>query len=154
MRLRAVIFDDHVSIRRFLWSVCDQRGYEVFTFPDPGMCPLHVIHRCPCPAGTTCADIIISDINMLQVNGLDFVETLPTKGCALPHFALISGGWSDVDRARAHRLGCHLLMKPFSLVELTTWLEQVEARVAPTRRLLDWDAQGWRGTSPREEHWE
>jgi len=151
MRLRALIFDDHASIRQFLGFVCEQRGYEVFTFADPGRCPLHVIHRCPCPPGTTCADIIISDINMLQVNGLDFVAALPTKGCALPRFALISGAWSDEDRARARRLGCHLLTKPFSLVELTTWLEHVEAGVAPTRRLLDWDAQGWWGPSCMEE---
>ncbi len=154
MRLRALIFEDEAAIRQLLWFVCDRRGYEVFTFPDPGMCPLHVIDRCPCPAGTSCADIIISDINMLEVNGLDFVEALATKGCALPHFALVSGAWTDEDRARASRLGCTLFVKPFSFVELTTWLEHVERRVAPTRRLLDWDAQGWRGVPPGEEHGE
>ncbi len=150
MRLRAVIFDDDPSIRQFLWVVCDQRGYEVFTFPDSGICPLELIHRCPCPAGTICADLIISELHMLRVNGLDFVEALPTKGCAVSHLALISAGWAEADRARAIRLGCHLFTKPFTFRQLTSWLEHVETLVAPTRRLLDWDAQGWRGPAPPE----
>ncbi|HWT79971.1 MAG TPA: hypothetical protein VN648_14385, partial [Candidatus Methylomirabilis sp.] len=68
----------------------------------------------------------------------------------LPHIALISGDWAEADRARASRLGCHLLTKPFSARELISWLADVERRVAPTRRLLDWNAQGWRPVTSAE----
>ena len=79
MRIRAVILDDEPVIRRMLWTLCDERGYEVFTFRDPCVCPLHTIRKCPCPDGTICADIIISDVTMLNVSGLDFIEDLLNK---------------------------------------------------------------------------
>jgi hypothetical protein len=63
----------------------------------------------------TCADIILSDLNMPQVQGLNFVETLVAKGCVVPHIALMSGEWSDADETRAARLGGRLFRKPFSL---------------------------------------
>jgi len=143
MRIRTVIFDDNPGIRMGLWGVCDRRGHEVFTFPDPGICPLHVMRRCPCPAGTVCADIIISDIDMPQVNGLDFIEELHTKNCVAPHFLLISGEWSDADHARAVRLGCRLFTKPIHMEELNAWLEKIEPMVSPARKLLDWQSQEW-----------
>ncbi len=152
MRLRALIFEDEAAIRRVLWFVCDRRGYEIFTFPDPGLCPLHAVHCCPCPAGVTCADVIISDLHMPEVNGLDFLEGLLAKACALPRIALVSGAWADEDRARAARLGCQLFVKPVTCADLSAWLEQVERTVPPARRLLDWNTQGWRGNAPEENH--
>jgi DNA-binding response OmpR family regulator len=150
MRLRAVIFDDDAAIRKTLWFLCDRRGYEVFTFPDPGLCPLHVMDRCPCAPGITCADIILSDLNMPQVHGLDFVETLFAKHCAVPHIGLISGVWSEADRARATRLGCWLFSKPFSIAEIDAWLTKVETLVPPDRGLLLWDSCGWARQTPAQ----
>jgi DNA-binding response OmpR family regulator len=150
MRLRAVILDDHAGIRQALWALCDGRGYEVFTFPSPGLCPLHVMDRCPCAPGITCADIILSDLNMPQVQGLNFVEALVAKGCAVPHIALMSGEWSDADEARAAHLGCRLFRKPFSLADITAWLTTVEARVPPDRGLLAWDSCAWGRQTPAQ----
>jgi DNA-binding response OmpR family regulator len=147
-----MIFEDEASMRRILEFVCERRGYEVFTFPDPGVCPLHVMPHCPCPAGTICADIIISDITMPQVNGLDFVEALGTKQCAVPQVALMSGGWSDADRARAARLGCQLFTKPFSIAQVEAWLDTVEPVIAPMRQLVDWDAQRLQRDPPTRAH--
>jgi DNA-binding response OmpR family regulator len=138
MRLRALIFDDEAVMRQLLWTLCDQRGYEVFTFPDPGLCPLHIFTSCPCPTGSVCADIVISDINMMHVNGLDFVEGLLNKHCHAPHIALMSGAWTDADLARAARLGCTLFAKPFRSAEIMAWLERVEAMISPNRRLIAW----------------
>ena len=68
-------------------------NYEVITFPEPGVCPLHVSLRCPCADGTSCSDLIVSDVNMLGQNGIDFVEQLINKGCRQRHFALMSGAF-------------------------------------------------------------
>jgi DNA-binding response OmpR family regulator len=144
MRLRAVIFDDEPAMRQVLWALCDRRGYEVFTFPDPGLCPLYGMRSCPCPLGTFCADILLSDLNMPEVQGLDFVEGLFAKSCVAPHIALMSAAWSEAARARAVRLGCRLFTKPFSSTEMLAWFDTVEAQVKPTRTLLDWRSQGWR----------
>ena len=45
MSYRALIFDDQKEIRQMLWALFDSRGYEVFTFPHPGLCPLAEAHK-------------------------------------------------------------------------------------------------------------
>ena len=147
MRLRALVFDDDPMVRQVLWAICDRRGYEVFTFPDPGLCPLHVADRCPCDAHTTCTDIIISDLDMPNVKGLDFIESLRGKGCLCGHIAFVSGGWSVEDTARARELGCRLFAKPFHISEINEWLEEVERSLSPERRLSAWPLKGRGRTS-------
>ena len=148
MRLRAVIFEDEPSIRWTLGFLCDRRGYEVFTFPDPARCPFFVRPPCPCPRGTGCADLLLVDRYMLEVEGLDFVEGLRAKGCVALQIALMSGAWPPAARARAVRLGCRLFPKPFEIPELLAWFHTVEAQVDPRRVLLDWQGQGWRIDPP------
>ena len=148
MRLRAVILDDEPITRQLLWTLCDRRGYEVLTFPDPGLCPLHVMHRCPCPQGTVCADLLLCGLHLPEEAGLDFAEGLLRRGCVAPHLALLAGGWSEAAWARAVRLGCRLFRKPFSSAEILGWFDIVETQVDPTRDLLDWRGQGWRIARP------
>ncbi len=150
MRLRAVIFDDDASLRQVLWSLCDRRGYEIFTFPDPGVCPLHIMDGCPCAPGIICTDIILSDLRMPLVQGLDFVEALSLKNCAAPHIALMSGAWSEADEARAARLECQVFHKPFSVAEVEAWLTKVEALSSPDRGLLRWESCGWGWKNPAQ----
>ncbi len=151
MRLRVVIFDDEPAIRQGLGALCADRGYEVFTFPDPTLCPLYVLPPCPCPPGSVCADLLLVDLLMPEVDGLAFVEGLLAKGCPAPQIALMSGAWSPAARARALRLGCRLFRKPFALADLLAWFATVEAQVDPTRALLDWPGQGWRIEPPAPE---
>ena len=131
MRRRAVIFDDNDLIRYALWSLFDSRGYEVFTFPEPGLCPLHVVRECPCPGDSSCADLIISDVNMMGANGIDFLEQLTQKGCKQRHFGIMSGGFSAADLARASELGCKLFTKPLDLRAL------LAEREAPARQAAE-----------------
>jgi DNA-binding response OmpR family regulator len=138
MRKRAVIFDDEPLFRRALWIFFDQRNYEVLTFPEPGVCPLHVHQQCPCPEGTLCSDLVISDVNMFGKNGIDYIEELMKKGCRQQHLALMSGGFSDVDRERAAKLGCALFDKPLDMDALMAWVESVEKAISPERKLFDW----------------
>jgi DNA-binding response OmpR family regulator len=121
-----------------LWSLFDRRGYEVFTFPEPGLCPLHVVRECPCPGDSSCADLIISDVNMMGANGIDFLEQLIQKGCKQRHFGLMSGGFSAVDLARASKLGCKLFTKPLDMRKVTVWVEEVERSIPSERMLYDW----------------
>lgn len=138
VRGRAVIFDDSALIRHALWNLFDGRGYEVFTFPEPGMCPLYVVRQCPCPAGSTCSDLIISDVNLLESNGIDFLEKLIQKGCRQRHFALMSANFSEADIARASQIGCTLFNKPLEFPKITAWIEEVERCIPSERILFDW----------------
>lgn len=136
MRLRAFVFEDDPGVRLLLWTILDRRGYDVQTYPDPSACPLSVLAECPCPPGTLCADIIISDVSMPATNGIDFVQSLLEKGCQRPHFALMSGSWSDRDLQRVARLRCKIFSKPFPIPELVEWLASVESTVAYDRALF------------------
>ena len=138
MRHRAVIFEDDALIRYALWKLFDGRGYEVLTFPEPGMCLLHVVQECPCPSDTSCSDLIISDVNMSGTNGIDFLEGLIQKGCRQRHIALMSGNFSGTDLSRASQLGCTLFSKPLEMARLTTWIEDTERSIPPERKLFDW----------------
>jgi CheY-like chemotaxis protein len=138
VRRRAIIFEDDALIRFTLWKFFDDRGYEVFTFPEPGMCPLHVVQECPCPTDTNCSDLILSDVNMRGANGIDFLEELIQKGCRQRHFALMSGNFTEGDLARATRLGCTLFSKPLALPAITVWAEAIERAIPPERKLFNW----------------
>ena len=113
MKPRVLIFDDNEILRSTLKYILDQQGYEVFTFPDPALCPVYnsVNHNCRMDHG--CADIIISDVNMVTENGLDFIKNRMEKGCRIKYRALMSGDWTDSDLQNARELGCRVFLKPF-----------------------------------------
>jgi CheY-like chemotaxis protein len=138
MKLRALIFDHQSEMCEMLRSIFAQRGYEVFTYPEPGLCPLKARSQCRCPADTVCADVILSDVQMPGGTGIDFVQALLEKGCHRPHIALMCGSWSQSDIERAARLGCKLFKKPFRLAEVSEWLDQMERSISPQRHLFDW----------------
>jgi len=138
MNYRALIFDDQTDIRQILWSLFDDRGYEVFTFPHPGTCPLTEEELCPCSVEETCADLILSDMNMPIKNGLEFLEEQIKKGCRCKYFALMSGTFTDEEFSKAKSLGIKIFKKPFALTEIINWLNQIEKDIVPKRKLSNW----------------
>ena len=139
MRLRAVILDDNAGIRQALWALCDRPRVRGLHLPRTRALPAPRHRPVPVCPGITCADIILSDLNMPQVQGLDFVETLVAKRCAAPHIGLMSGAWSAADEARAVRLGCRLFHKPFSSPTSPPGSSRSRPSSRPT-------AGSWRGT--------
>ena len=137
MKLRACVFEDDSLIRSLLWTILDNRGYEVFAFPDPAQCPLHLLTECQCPLEDSCTDIIISDLNMLRVRGMDFVEAQLEKGCKCRNVALISGAWSSSDLARAESSGCKVFTKPLELDQIDQWLDEIEKKTDSRRTLIE-----------------
>jgi len=135
---RVLIFDDDAIIRKILWQYFDNRKYEVLTFPHPKSCALCDIQSCDCPIQEACADIIISDLNMPFMKGLDFLELQITKGCKAKHLALMSGDLTATDADRAVQHGIKLFEKPFVFKELDEWVKVVEEEIPAERRLADW----------------
>jgi CheY-like chemotaxis protein len=138
VKIRALIFDDSYILRDLLRHVFEKRGYEVFTFEDPAPCALHQIGRCLCNSDQLCTDIIISDINMYTVSGLELVDELIKNGCKVKNIALMSGSWLDFHRFYARKLGCKMFNKPFAIGEIVNWLQECEKRTDPNRKLSDW----------------
>ena len=138
MKYRALIFDDMKEIRKILWKLFDNRGYEVLTFSHPALCPLSEKEVCPCSSEETCADVILSDVNMPIKKGIDFLEEQIKKGCRCKHFALMSGEFSEEDVSKAKSLGIKIFEKPFKLAQIINWLDQIEKDTDQKRKLSDW----------------
>ena len=138
MNYRALIFDDMKEIRKMLWKLFDNRGYEVFTFPHPALCPLSEQEVCPCSSEETCADVILSDGNMPIKKGINFLEEQIKKGCRCKHFGLMSGEFSEEDVSKAKSLGIKLFKKPFKLAQIINWLDQIEKDTDQKRKVSDW----------------
>ena len=135
---RILIFDDDELTRKLLWEYFDNRKYEVFTFSHPKSCALAELQSCACPIHQACADIIISDLNMPFMKGLDFLEQQIKKGCKCKYFALMSADLTNADSERAKMLGIKLFNKPFRINEIEEWIKIVEAEISPDRALNEW----------------
>lgn len=124
--MKALVLDDDPMVRSYLTLLLTRRGHEVTSFPDPACCSLCTHASCSSPDGGPCIDIIISDVKMPQITGLDFVESLLRKGCKCRHIALISGAWSEADMKRALQFPAKIFAKPCSATDISRWIETVE----------------------------
>lgn len=129
------VLEDNDTLRSMLASLLEGQGYEVESFSEPGLCPTYSDHECPCPCQYACADVIISDLNMPKVSGLEFLENRKQHGCKVRCRAVMSGGWTEEQREQARRLGCRLFEKPFRFGEVLEWLEECIRGIDPDRKL-------------------
>ena len=135
---RVLIFDDDEAIRKILWQFFDHKGYEVFTFPHPRSCPICEISKCTCPITASCADFIITDLDMPFMKGIDFIEQQVSKGCKVKNIALMSGGLNGPVVTKAEELGVKVFPKPFKIADMERWIREAEAKIPQDRELSDW----------------
>jgi DNA-binding response OmpR family regulator len=136
---RIIVFDDHQEILELMKIVFSMREYEVLTYLHPMACSLASHESCKCPEGQTCADIILADINMPYMKGIDFIERQLAKGCACRHLALMSGDFTREDVLKARELDLKFFHKPFEIKEVFQWLDSIEPQINPHRRLTDYN---------------
>lgn len=132
MKIRVMVFEDNDFLRSMINEFLARRGYEVVAFSDPADCPL--LHSDACYYA--CADILISDLSMPNMTGLQFLENQIQKGCRIQNVALMSAAWTPEEREYAERIGCQVFNKPFQFGELNFWLDDCESRINP-HRVLD-----------------
>jgi len=122
---KALILDDDPVMIEILKKHFEVRGYDVASYSSPILCPLFTARTCspdiPCP------DVIVTDLVMSTVNGIQFIDEVKRKGCITSHIALISGLWTDVTLKWAMEFGVKVLHKPVNLQELNDWLTTIEA---------------------------
>ena len=135
MQYRTILCEDNEPVREILNFILEERGYEVFSFEDAGDCPLNSLTECICNHVNPCSDIIISDVSMPKVSGLEFAENLRKKGCKIKNIALVSGYWTNKDISRAKKIGCTVFHKPLKTEVLGEWLDNCEKNINPQRVL-------------------
>lgn len=130
--MRILIFDDNADIRNLLQTALSCKGHEVTTFADPTEFPFINRETCPCSLTESCADILISDIIMPNIEGIDFFKKLMASGCQpliKGNVAIISGYLTIHYMNELNDLGIHYFRKPFELSDIYAWVAQCQARI-------------------------
>ena len=124
--MKIVVVDDDPLVLHLMKSVLQQRGHEVFTYGNPLDCPLYQ-GMCPCVIGAPCPDIIFSDYEMPNVNGLELLEAIHARRCHGVHSAIISGrGFAEPELNRLARLGGRIFLKPFEFHQIDDWMNRIK----------------------------
>jgi DNA-binding response OmpR family regulator len=140
-KTRIILFDDDQNITQCLQQVLKRKGYEVFIYHDPSLCPLQHSHNCQCEENEQCADIVITDIDMPNVSGLHFIDDQVGKGCKIQNIAIMSGRWSEQNIKHANALGCKIFEKPFNISNLLEWIGVCEEQIDQASDLCNWFLQ-------------
>ena len=129
--LRIHIIDDDPAISLLLVKILTSLGHQVTTFSDPTACPLYTSPACECPQNFPCADVIISDIMMPNMNGIDFFTLQRKRGCKAldANKALMSAAILPQQQDAIETLGCHFIKKPFYISDVKQWLKECAERV-------------------------
>ena len=141
MEIRAFVLDDNELVRKIISDLLKYRGYEVYEFVDPSVCPIYLERDCPCELEQACTDILITDIDMPNITGLEFIENQKRRSCKVENIAMISGAWTSDNEERAKSISCEIFYKPFDFTTFTAWLDECEERIKPNRKLSDWFKQ-------------
>ncbi len=137
MKIRAIVLEDKDSLRTLIRDILKDRGYEVYAFSEPFLSPVYRDSERPYTEEHTCPTIIITDIDMPNMTGFEFIEHQKSKGCKFQSIAIMSGRWTNENIKHAKRLGCHMFKKPFKIDELEKWLDECEKELDHNSKLTD-----------------
>lgn len=136
-KLRIIIIEDDPAITLLLKTVLTKHGHHVVTFPDPTAYPCSALKKsiCFCPQEFPCADIVISDILMPNMSGIDFFKRQRAGGCKVPdeNKAFISATENEEHFDAIEKMRCKYFKKPFKSVEIIKWVETCSRRIPEDR---------------------
>lgn len=124
--------DDDAHIRELLQDFLGKEGYEV-TCRSSAEEALQLLRA---HAATRPFDLVISDIKMAQMDGMQFLDTLKREMPELPVILITGNGSIDTAIEAMRRGAFHYLVKPFKLSEVSLSIER-----ALEKRALSLDLQ-------------
>jgi len=117
-----LVIDDEAPVRATMRRVLERHGYEVAEAPN-GREALKAV-------GTTGCDLVITDINMPEMDGIEVIMALSERRPGLPIIAISGGGRlpKDLLLTSADMLGAvTTLAKPFDIPDLIGAVERALA---------------------------
>jgi two-component system response regulator AtoC len=115
-----LVIDDEENMRHFLKSLLAKEGYEVFLAAD-GLEGLQLIEE-------QIFDIILCDIRMPRMDGLEFLKNLQSKNSAATIITMSAYGTLDL-AIETMQLGAYdYISKPFKPPEIILTLKKAEER--------------------------
>lgn len=116
-KARILVVEDEEVIRDMIVMGLQEEGYEVF-FAEDGRTGLNMLQNPEFNASDMPLDLLILDIMLPEVNGLDLCRFLRYQGNTIP-ILILSAKASETDRVLGLEIGADdYLTKPFSLREL------------------------------------
>ena len=108
--LKVLVVDDEPAIRRFLRTSLTAQGYQVIEAED-GTGALEHLRR-------STVDILVLDLGLPDINGLEIIERLRNQGSPLP-IIVLSSRTDEAGKVKALDLGADdYITKPFGIDEL------------------------------------
>jgi two-component system phosphate regulon response regulator PhoB len=114
---RILVVEDEELIREMLVVALEEEGYGVVTASD-GRTAIEYLKNFEPNSGEVVFDLVILDLMLPQINGLDICRLLRHQGNPVPILMLSAKG-SETDRVLGLEVGADdYLTKPFSMREL------------------------------------
>jgi DNA-binding response OmpR family regulator len=134
---RIIICDDEVMITTMIRTFLAVRKYDILTYPDPTFCPIYASHADQCTNKNQCADVLITDLQMPVMSGIELLLRQSLNGCKLDNRnkAVMTHYMDEDNKKITEELGCAYFEKPFKLSELADWLDDCESRFDLTQPL-------------------
>ncbi len=125
---RVILFEDNALVLNALETFFRLRGYEVLSYTEPAVCPLY--ERCTdrCDTLSPCTDIVISDLRMPGMTGIELLQRQSERGCKVDvrNKAIMSAYLSKKYEEIIRDLGFAFFHKAYILRELPDWLSERE----------------------------
>ena len=107
--VRVLVVDDEPAIRRFLRTSLDSQGFDVIEAADA--------HTALAQMARGSIDVLVLDLGLPDMDGLDIIKTLREQGSSVPIIVLSSRS-DEVAKVRALDLGADdYVTKPFGMDE-------------------------------------
>jgi DNA-binding NtrC family response regulator len=132
MKLRILVFDDDPELRTMLQTALSSKGHEVTALADPSEFPFINRESCPCLPNEPCADILIADNIMPNIEGIDFFKKLKKNGChplSNGNVAIMSGYLTIHYMNELNDLDIQYFRKPFKLSDIFDWVDECQVRI-------------------------
>jgi len=71
----------------------------------------------------TTPELLITDIQMPEMSGIEFVLQNVKKGCKIKNVAIMSGRWDNESRDIVKKLNLKRFDKPFRVNAITEWVD-------------------------------
>jgi CheY-like chemotaxis protein len=113
-----LLVDDEPGVRFALSEVLHDRGYRVVSV---GSGPEAL-------AALDGVDVVVTDLSMPGMDGLELVAQIAARAPALPVILLTAHGSDNLVRIASSRGACGCLSKPFDIDEIPRMVERALAR--------------------------
>src|SRR5581483_3190123 len=121
---RVLVVDDEAAVRRALSRFFHRRGWDVVEAENGLQARQHLVDA------DEHFDLVISDVEMPKLSGIELYESLRTARPAILDRTIFCTGQAQSARVAAFvaKSGCRVLLKPFDLQTLTAISDEIASR--------------------------